>query len=869
MTTYTFQPTTTNQIVDWSDPAVWIGGVAPDGPSAEVVFPVVTLSGGGTDYSFVSIASAESYSVDSVSLASNYLTIDGDLTAATDFDIQADGEIDMGGGTLDAGTVENSGFDIQGYGQVTTTGVLTNNSEIDGYHGNGLTLTLGGLVNDGTLVASGNLTVQVPSGFAQFSNGALTGGAYEAVTSSGTLYLDIGGVVTTDGASIMLDGGGAIDSFDTASSSYVSLQSTLNLISAAGSLSLADQTYDGQTPLTVAGVLSLSSAILDATQLTIDPGGMVSGNGTIDSSIANSGAIFAGLPIAPNSENEPGGELDIQGAVTGDGTIEIIPEQLVGYPDSYETSTLELGGSDSDNVSFADGTGALQLDAPSAFSGTITLGGPGDQIILAGISYASVTGYAYVGSATGGTLTIDAGGAAYTLNFAGDFNTSSFALSAGPQLFTSSAPSLLITHGGPITLSNMRGSQPTTDLSTVTPFFFPQTIVHFAPPIVVTVEDVGNPTVTLTVTLSSASNGVLGNLGGGTYDALTGVYTVSGTPAADTTALDGLVFTPAISDAPLGSTATTTFTIVVNDGINPPVTDSTTSVIATQALTPFVGGGYTISLSSLPSAAAGLFDAGGDWDYVSGSGGSAHFTSAQATVAGGGDLLAFAGGSGDVASLINTEGVWDTVTGSNGSSGMVYLGSAQASINGGGDTVDFWNGSGDVASLLNTGGVWDTVTGSNGSSGMVYLGSAQASIYGGDDTVDFWNGSGDVASLLNTGGDWDTVTGSNGSSGTVYLSSAQASIYGGGDTVDFWSGAGNVASLSGADYSILFQQQAFGFDTVNGYNSADSLSFAIADQGRLAISQSGANTLITLDANDVVSLTNVLASSLGPITYHT
>jgi hypothetical protein len=113
------------------------------------------------------------------------------------------------------------------------------------------------------------------------------------------------------------------------------------------------------------------------------------------------------------------------------------------------------------------------------------------------------------------------------------------------------------------------------------------------------------------------------------------------------------------------------------------------------------------------------------------------------------------------------------------------------------------------------------------------------------------------------------VTGSNGSSGTVYLSSAQASIYGGGDTVDFWSGAGNVASLSGADYSILFQQQAFGFDTVNGYNSADSLSFAIADQGRLAISQSGANTLITLDANDVVSLTNVLASSLGPITYHT
>ena len=89
MTTYVFQPTTANQSVDWSDPAVWIGGVVPDGPSAEVVFPVVTLNGGGTDTSFISIASDESYSVDSVSLASNYLTVDGDLAVATDFAIQA------------------------------------------------------------------------------------------------------------------------------------------------------------------------------------------------------------------------------------------------------------------------------------------------------------------------------------------------------------------------------------------------------------------------------------------------------------------------------------------------------------------------------------------------------------------------------------------------------------------------------------------------------------------------------------------------------------------------------------------------------------------------------------------------------------
>jgi hypothetical protein len=447
MTTYIFQPTTTDQFVDWSDPAAWTGGAVPDTSSAEVVFPVVALSDGGTNTSFISVAFDESYLADSVQLASNSVTIDGDLTAATDFAIQAEGEIDLEGGTLDAGTLENDGSNIQGYGQLTTTGVLTNNSEIVGED---LTLTLGGLVNGGTLVAAfGNLVVQVSSGFAQFSDGSLTGGAYIAgyggntVANSNTLYFNIGGVVTTDGAAMTLNSGGGIDSFDSASWSYVPLQSTLNLISAAGSLSLAGQSYDWETALTVAGSLSLlgGAADLSAPQLIVDPGGSVSGAGIILSPIDNSGAIFAGLPSDPGS-GSAGGELDIQGVVTGDGTIEISPKQ--GSP-----VTLELGGPDSNNVSFADGTGTLQLDDPSVFSGTITLGGLGDQIILAGISYASVTGYTYAVSATGGALTIDGAGTAYTLNFAGDYDSSSFTLSAGPQLVTSSPTSLLITLSSP------------------------------------------------------------------------------------------------------------------------------------------------------------------------------------------------------------------------------------------------------------------------------------------------------------------------------------------------------------------------------------------------------------------------------------
>jgi hypothetical protein len=83
-----------------------------------------------------------------------------------------------------------------------------------------------------------------------------------------------------------------------------------------------------------------------------------------------------------------------------------------------------------------------------------------------------VTGYSYVGTTAGGTLTIEAGGTAYTLKFAGDFATSSFSLSAGPPgLFTSSPRPLLITSGGPRTLSGIRGVQSTTDQYSFTPFF--------------------------------------------------------------------------------------------------------------------------------------------------------------------------------------------------------------------------------------------------------------------------------------------------------------------------------------------------------------------------------------------------------------
>ena len=149
----------------------------------------------------------------------------------------------------------------------------------------------------------------------------------------------------------------------------------------------------------------------------------------------------------------------------------------------------------------------------------------------------------------------------------GPTNTVSVMLGGSP---TTAGPSVAIANL--LTIGGAVAAQTTTDKLTINPFS------------AVTIADANgtSPVETLTVTLDSAAKGVLSGTGGGSYNAATGVYTVTGSAAAVTTAIRGLVFTPAANRVVPGATETTTFTISVNDSLAPAVANSTTTVVTTS-----------------------------------------------------------------------------------------------------------------------------------------------------------------------------------------------------------------------------------------------------------------------------------------------
>jgi hypothetical protein len=218
-------------------------------------------------------------------------------------------------------------------------------------------------------------------------------------------------------------------------------------------------------------------------------------------------------------------------------------------------------------------TDTVTVTLSTAANGTLTNLGEGTYDAATGVY--SVTGTASEVTAALNALTFTP--TPYQVAF-GQAVTTAFAISdtdTAAQSATDSTTTVIATATAVLPTINGTGAgQQISDQGTISPL---ANVVIGDP----------NPgqTETVTVTLSATANGTLANLGGGTYNAATGVYTDVGTATAVTTALDGLAFTPTLQEVAPGQTVTTGFTINDTDTAGASATDATTSVVATATAT--------------------------------------------------------------------------------------------------------------------------------------------------------------------------------------------------------------------------------------------------------------------------------------------
>ena len=259
-----------------------------------------------------------------------------------------------------------------------------------------------------------------------------------------------------------------------------------------------------------------------------------------------------------------GGTLDLIGNLTGTGVVTFDLNASTGSADPTAATLVLNSVSAGQIITLNNVNDILILAAPSAFAGTIAAV-TGGQIVLQGLA---ATGAVL----TNGTLVVSNGTQVVdSLALAGSYIGDNF-----------TATGSVITVGAPIgpSIAGALAGQGVTDQGTITPFGS-----------VVIGDRNFRALETITVTLSVPANGTLTALGGGRYDPVSGVYSTSGSAAAVTTALEGLVFVPTPRQVAPGKSVTTRFTITDIDTFAQSTSDSTTTVTATTvAVKPTING---------------------------------------------------------------------------------------------------------------------------------------------------------------------------------------------------------------------------------------------------------------------------------------
>lgn len=565
---------------DWNTSTLWSGGTAPNlVPNAPDANAVIDVANATTLYT-VTIAPTES-----ITLASLTLNAQGDGTNdPTGYKgdvLEMDGTLAFTGSGTIGGSLQTQ--------LLSNGGTFVNVGNLAPFTvGSGTVLFEGGnpfYVQD-ELESQGTVIVDTAS-IGELIQNTLTDGIYAAVGD--TSVLDLGGtggglkpgITKIQGppdqtaqygfqgwTELQMNGPAAVIN-EWNGTAYVSVEATLNDVGGGGLLeALSGRGYTTANTMTLearslmwvqGGTTSIDGGLVLNTGTNSAIGGVFEGFGSITNGVTNNGTMVA-----------LGGTLDIVGALTGTGVVQFDKdyENFIQFGPTQGTivtsptgATLVVNSVSAGQTIVMNGDDTLRLDTPSSFAGTI-VAEVGDQIILTGVTTTSAM-------VNGGTLLVfDGTQTVASVVLSGDYSADHVTASGSTLTLVAGAAT------GP-TISGAAAGQMMTDQGTITPFSR----------VVIADPSVGQAQ-TVTVTLSAAANGTLTNLGGGSYNATTGVYTDTGSASAVTADLAGLVFTPTVHEVAPGQTVTTTFTISDIDTGSASATDSKTTVVATAAGAP-------------------------------------------------------------------------------------------------------------------------------------------------------------------------------------------------------------------------------------------------------------------------------------------
>ncbi|HEV2364217.1 MAG TPA: hypothetical protein VGS12_08485 [Caulobacteraceae bacterium] len=348
-----------------------------------------------------------------------------------------------------------------------------------------------------------------------------------------------------------------------------------------GSLTIAGGSISGGS---VAGGAGASAG------LGLGAGVFLQGTNTLTLAPGAGQTLTISDPIA--DEAGSGGANASQVVLNGAGTLKLAAADTFTGGITLDAGTLKLlapGAAGSGVITFAWNHAAnLGVGAGDVPANTIYGFLPGDSIDLQGIGTATS---ATLGA--GDILTVSGGSSTVNLQLAPgqDFTGESFAVASDGK------------GGTLITPVDAGGDYP--------PHIFGSGVgiagadnAALDPLAGVTVAEAGAATLSATLTLSSTANGALSNFGTGSYNSTTGVFTVTGTAAQVTTALDGLVYTPRNHQVAPGNTVQTSFALSVTDGTMVDKATTTANILAldtppalTKMPTSFVYGLFTKPLA--------------------------------------------------------------------------------------------------------------------------------------------------------------------------------------------------------------------------------------------------------------------------------